>query len=116
MSQSRYEFVRLNYASDASEDIAAMREPVLVLWGDADLNVNPTANYDVYRQLLGDNARQKVGLQAGATHSLLRKGWFNYQTPEEWPFYSKALFACLGRSAYVPGVLETISTWINNLD
>lgn len=114
MSEARFGFVLKNALSDSSEDLAQVTAPVLTLHGSEDLNVDPDYNSDRYRQILENrNDANSSLIISGATHALLRAGLFNRQTEGDMPVWSKVAFALLGREAYAPGALETLSDWIH---
>ncbi|MCV3272567.1 alpha/beta hydrolase family protein [Roseobacter sinensis] len=108
LSAARCGFVRRNYAADATAEILAMQLPTLVMVGAEDLNVDAAETAGAY----GRNPRLEVRVIPAATHSLLRAGPYNFQTPEEWTLTAQLRFLIAGSRAYAPGVLDQITGWI----
>lgn len=114
MTPHRLGFVRRNMHSDSSSDLKHANAPFLIMHGDNDLNVDPDYNQDQYRALLGQrNPLNTYVLIEDATHGLLRSDLFNYQLPDEMPFWVEYVFMGLGRESYAPDALETLTSWIN---
>jgi hypothetical protein len=113
MPEDRFTFARRNAASDSTASLARISSPVLTLHGAEDLNVDPHFNSGIYRKMLTDNnPANRFVIVPEATHALLRAEAFNYQLEGQMPSWSKALFMVLGRRAYAPGALDTITIWI----
>lgn len=109
---TRDDFERRNALSDARQDIAAQRVPVMVLMGAQDLNVSSQETLTVWSRLLPEETSRCLRDVKGATHGLLRAKWFNYQLSEQWPRWTQWGFLAAGQSAYAPGALDAISEWI----
>jgi len=72
MDAARWEFVKLNYRADATEDLIASREkhvPVLLMLGNHDLHVDVTETADTYQRILGRDVRVE---RFDAAHSMAR--------------------------------------------
>lgn len=72
MSEDRWQFAKLNAASDATEDLDSLTRtetPVFLMLGEHDRNVNIDETEQAYRALLGDTLRVT---RFNATHSLAR--------------------------------------------
>lgn len=110
MSPDRFAFVARAYGSDATADIAAMRGPVLALWGAEDLNVDPTRNAATYAEQLPAPGRAQI--IPDASHPLLRTPWFNGQLAEEWGLLQRLAFLALGPYSYAPDARRTIKEFI----
>ncbi|MCA8038158.1 hypothetical protein LGM41_00360 [Burkholderia seminalis] len=50
----------------------------------------------------------------GATHGLLRAGWFDYPLESDWPQWKIGPYTALGRHVYAPGTLGPIEAWIRS--
>ncbi|GAA0777920.1 alpha/beta fold hydrolase [Roseibium denhamense] len=112
MSENRFNFVRKNMNSDASETLRQVRKPFLTIHGSHDLNVDPEFNPQEYRRLLAaGGASTETVVIANATHGLLKADPFNYQLPDEMPIWTQAWFVLSGRNAYAPGALDQILSW-----
>lgn len=113
MSAARFAFVRKNARVDSSASLARITAPVLTLHGSGDLNVDPLHNSGRYREALsGRNSANRALVIADGSHALLRTALFNQQTEGDMPAWTKLAFALLGRNAYAPGALDTLTGWI----
>lgn len=116
MAEDRYEFVKRNIGSDATGPLETLTSPLLALWGEDDLNVDPAHNAAIYRKLaLPNNPLNRVITLPDATHGLLRAGLFNYQLADQMPDIVKLAFVVMGRHAYAPGAMDHITTWIRQV-
>ncbi|GII94200.1 alpha/beta hydrolase family protein [Sinosporangium siamense] len=73
MTAERWTFASKNYTSDASQDLAAMRVPVLLLLPGHDRNVDVADSEAGYRRHLRAPGLLQVRHLPDATHSLIRK-------------------------------------------
>ena len=113
MPEDRFAFAHRNAASDSSASLTVVSAPVLTVHGGEDLNVDPYFNSGVYRKTLkARNPGNRFVIVPNATHALLRAEAFNYQLEGQMPSWGRTLFMVLGRRAYAPGALETMTTWI----
>lgn len=116
MSEDRFRFSRVNYRENASNDIAGLTLPVLLLSGAKDLNVDAQNTVAVYTSLLQDaHPRSEFHLIPNATHSLLSADYLNYQLPDQIPLIAQAKFILSGRDAYKGDVLEILTDWIDRV-
>lgn len=112
MSEARYGFVALNYAADSTDTLPRIQAPILVLFGEDDLNVDARREAVIYQQsLAGNHPANAVVVWPDATHSLLKSRWFNHQLPSQIPWYSNAYALMAGRHIYAPGVIDRLSEW-----
>lgn len=111
----RFAFVARSYGEDATKWLAAMKGPVLALWGEGDLNVDPRWNAERYSEAFGRAEDKQTEVLESATHGLLRSPLFNHQLASQWPSWKRYLFAVLGRNAYAPGASAHISGWIRSV-
>lgn len=115
MSEARWSFVRRNRGENVRDDLRRMRVPVLALWGEDDLNVDPVVNSDIYRKnLAGANPANQIATIPNATHGLLKAHPYNAQLVDQWSWLTVFRFLCEGRYAYAPSVLDQIGEWILN--
>lgn len=110
MDPRRFAFVARAYGSDATADIAAMRGPVLALWGSEDLNVDPVRNAAAYAAQLPPQGQTRI--IPGASHPLLRAHWFNSQLAGEWGVLQRLAFLALGPYSYAPDARRAIKEFI----
>lgn len=116
MEADRFRFVKNAYWEDSTDLIAKMKNPVLAVWGQDDLNVDARRNAAVFRTRLSPLADdRRVIVIPDATHGLLRSDIFNYQLAEDWPWYAQLLFLRMGRRAYAKGSLDRMADWIVNV-
>ncbi|WP_269583363.1 alpha/beta hydrolase family protein [Roseibium sp. Sym1] len=113
MSESRFAFVRRNALADSSASLQRISAPILTLHGSGDLNVDPAYNSGHYRDFLeGRNDANRFLVIPDGSHALLRTALFNQQRDGDMPAWTKLAFALLGRKAYAPGALDTLTGWI----
>nr|BFE82292.1 hypothetical protein GCM10020093_048930 [Planobispora longispora] len=73
MTADRWRFITANHTSDASDDLAEMRTPVLLMLGGHDVNVDTGETEDTYRRLLTRPGQLQVRRYPDATHSMVPK-------------------------------------------
>ncbi len=113
MAPDRYQFVQLNYNSDARPLLGHIKAPFLALSGEKDLNVDARNSINTYRAMLATaNAENQFKLVPDASHSLLRAEWYNFQLPSHWTTFAIGLFLIQGSNAYATGVLDIMANWI----
>ncbi|QHB32335.1 alpha/beta hydrolase [Yersinia canariae] len=111
---TRQNFERMNSQADATKDISGIHTPVLILMGKDDRNVDPDETVAVWTKALPASTPRCIRQLPGATHGLLRSGWFDYQLASQWPLWIQGLFLLSGKYSYSPGALNTVSSWILN--
>lgn len=111
---TRQDFERINARADATNDISGIHTPVLILMGKDDRNVDSDETIAIWAQALPAGTPRCIRQLPGATHGLLRSEWFDYQLASQWPLWKQGLFLLLGKYAYSPGALRTVSSWILN--
>lgn len=116
MSAERLAFVERNREADARAALAKVDVPLLAIFGAEDLNVDPVADSEIYRQLAGPlRAENEVVVVPQATHGLLRAPLFNYQLVSQWPDWLPAVFVMAGRYAFAPDVWQQMADWIHSV-
>lgn len=110
---TRQDFERRNALVDATKDISTISTPVLILMGKEDRNVDPNETLTVWDHSLPTETVRCLKQLPYATHGLLRSEWFDYQLTSQWPLWKQGLFLMLGKYAYSPNALNTISSWIH---
>ncbi|SDU11940.1 S9 family peptidase [Stappia sp. ES.058] len=114
VSHERARFILRNRDADAARALQDTKASFLAVWGEDDLNVDATANArDYARWLLPNHPANRVVVLPDATHSLLRNRLFNYQLPQDMPWWAETTFVVLGRHAYAKNAIETIADWIH---
>ena len=81
MTEARYQFILKNFRVDATEDYIGLKQPMLLLLGDKDLNVNVWNTKSVVDQSMDNQQSIQVSIIKNATHGMLDAKYFNEQTP-----------------------------------
>ncbi|WP_414980531.1 alpha/beta hydrolase family protein [Congregibacter sp.] len=110
MSEQRYGFVAKNFEVNAYSDYKNLRQPLLILLGDQDLNVDIFETEKKLTKLFRDRDNLQISIIRNATHGLLRANSFNQQTPGLL-FWLKLMWE--GEAALAPGFLPALGEWIN---
>lgn len=93
--------------ADASEDYKNLSVPTLLLWGEADKNVNAMAEYRYWQQHNSPNVETKLISQAN--HQLLD---INKFPKRKLGFWSWVKYQWQGDNALAPSTLPTINQWL----
>ncbi|MGR6872402.1 alpha/beta hydrolase family protein [Pseudomonas sp. HK3] len=109
LSEARFNFIKMNVRSDATEDYVGINKPILLLMGDKDANVSTENSYRVLTRLFSQSDNAVIKIIPNATHGLLRHPDFDQQNPGLY-FLMKLYF--YGESAYAPEFLDTLSNWL----
>jgi pimeloyl-ACP methyl ester carboxylesterase len=114
MSKERYYFVQKNIQADATQGLQRIKCPVFAIFGDKDLNVNHRESAKVYRDIFRKYHPRPYTIKtySNATHGLLKHRNFQKINPDAafmWKFW------LWGQSAFVPNVLDDISTFVLRL-
>ena len=112
MSEDRFKFVRKNITSDLRKDFQGIVQPVLILLGQEDLNVNTQNTQTILNTII--NTQNNVDIQTipYATHALLKHPEFGSQTFGLY-FYLKLIWQ--GKDAFAPPFFNTLTNWIKVL-
>ncbi len=108
LSKERFGFILRNYQSDASADYQKISVPILLLWGDDDLNVDAKNEYLSWVQ--NPNKLVTVKLINGASHGLLKSEHFNRQ---QFGFSQRVKLMWLGGDALAPKFMPTVLSWLD---
>ena len=82
IAETRYPFILKNLRVDATQDYIGRQQPMLLLLGDKDLNVNIWNTKLVVEKLIDDKQNIQVSIIKNATHGMLDAKHFNEQTPD----------------------------------
>ncbi len=91
LAEDRFDFIHKNYRVNAYKDYQGIEQPLLILLGEDDLNVDVK---DTQRQLLEIFAEKRnltLMILPNATHGLLKSQHFNVQSPDLW-FWLKLMW------------------------
>ncbi|MFT4712310.1 MAG: alpha-beta hydrolase superfamily lysophospholipase [Candidatus Azotimanducaceae bacterium] len=113
MSEQRYGFAERNFEADALNDYKNLQQPLLVLLGDQDLNVDINETKEKLLTLFRHRNNLQVSIIPNASHSLLKAKGFNQQSPGIF-FWLKLMW--VGETALAPEFLPILGEWINRLD
>lgn len=109
ITENRFNFIKNNMHSDASEDYAGIKQPILILMGDKDANVSTANTYRVLTTLFSESDNATIQVIPDATHGLLTYPEFDERNPG-LGFLIKLYF--YGERAYSPEFLNTLSEWL----
>jgi len=109
LSPERYQFVLTNFQANASDDYENIDVPTLLLWGEEDLNVNASQEFNRW-QSQEKNKRVTTMLIAKANHGLLNSASFNTQ---DFSFLQWLKLMWLGQEALAPEFLPMLLQWLD---
>ncbi|MBU6954984.1 S9 family peptidase [Hahella sp. HN01] len=114
MSPERYRFVMRNMQADMSAGLVRVKVPFLGLFGEKDRNVDVQESIQTIDGAFQSSSWRDYQLKLfpGATHSLLKANYFDFQTPAEWTASAEAMFLTLGPDAFVEGFLDALGDWV----
>jgi pimeloyl-ACP methyl ester carboxylesterase len=112
MSKERYGFVERNLQANAFDDYNNLDQPLLILLGDKDLNVDINETRESLTKLFRHRSNAQITIIPDATHGLLIARSFNQQVPG-LRFWLKLMWA--GESALAPGFRPVLNDWIHEL-
>lgn len=81
MTEARYQFILKNLRVNATQDYIGLKQPMLLLLGDKDLNVNIWNTKSVVEKLIDSQQSIKISIIKNATHGMLNTKHFNEQKP-----------------------------------
>ncbi|GIH78838.1 alpha/beta hydrolase family protein [Planobispora longispora] len=110
MTADRWRFITANHTSDASDDLAEMRTPVLLMLGGHDVNVDTGETEDTYRRLLTRPGQLQVRRYPDATHSMVPKD------VEDSELRALVLALAAPRSLAVEGYLDDMRRYVEGLE
>jgi esterase/lipase len=112
MSKERFLFVKKNYLSDATENFNGITQPVLILLGEEDRNVNVQNTYAVLKKIISSKTNLSLYIIPNATHTLLKHPKYNSQKPG--PLYFIKLMID-GEKAYSTAYFMHLTEWLSIL-
>jgi pimeloyl-ACP methyl ester carboxylesterase len=110
MSEDRYRFVLKNFKVDAAQDYIGLKQPMLLLLGDKDLNVDILNTKEVVETLMGDQQSIQISIIKNATHGMLDAEHFNEQSPG-LSFLLKLIWK--GERAVAPEFYSVLDEWLS---
>ena len=111
MTPQRFQFVKLNWRSDARESLKEIHVPTLAVFGDSDLNVDVFETIRVYKKIFSMSGNKELTIKvfSGAEHGLLKQEYF--QEPISGIGFVIKL-ELLGEDAFAEGYLDFVTHWI----
>ncbi|MEV7778963.1 CocE/NonD family hydrolase [Kitasatospora sp. NPDC088351] len=100
LTPDRWEFNRRNHTSDVTEDLSAVRVPVLLILGGRDVNVDSDDTEAHYRRILTTPGQLQVKRHPDATHNIVP------EAIEDSELRSTFLAIAAPRSLFSPGYLD----------
>ena len=110
LTEARYEFILENFSVNAKQDYIGLQQPMLLLLGDKDLNVNILNTKSVVEKLAGNHQHMQISIIKNATHGMLDSKYFNEQTPG-LSFLLKLMWK--REKAVVPEFYMVLEEWLN---
>jgi pimeloyl-ACP methyl ester carboxylesterase len=110
MSEQRYGFVERNFQANAYDDYKNLQQPLLILLGDQDLNVDIHETKEKLLTLFRHRNNLQISIISNASHGLLKAKGFNQQSPS-FLFWLKLIW--WGEAALAPDFLPVLGEWIN---
>jgi pimeloyl-ACP methyl ester carboxylesterase len=111
MSEDRYQFVLKNFKADATHDYTGLKQPMLLLLGDKDLNVDILNTKEVVENLIDDQQSIQISVIKDATHGMLDAEHFNEQSPG-LVFLLKLMWK--GERAVAPEFYIKLDEWLSS--
>jgi pimeloyl-ACP methyl ester carboxylesterase len=111
MSEDRYQFVLKNFKADATHDYTGLKQPMLLLLGDKDLNVDILNTKEVVENLIDDQQSIQISVIKDATHGMLDAEHFNEQSPG-LTFLLKLMWK--GERAVAPEFYIKLDEWLSS--
>jgi alpha-beta hydrolase superfamily lysophospholipase len=112
MPEDRFVFVKKNFLSDATEDYRGITQPILILLGEEDRNVNVWNTKKSLQQIFNMQDNLKIQMIPNATHSLLKHPKYSAQKPG---LDSILKLMWDGENAYSITLFDHLKKWLDNL-
>ncbi|MFT4852582.1 MAG: pimeloyl-ACP methyl ester carboxylesterase [Candidatus Pseudothioglobus sp.] len=113
MSEARFAFVKRNLSANASNDYKNLSQPMLILLGEHDLNVDINATKSSLASIFRYRNNAQVTIIPKASHGLLKAEVFRQQVPGIL-FWLKLMWT--GESALAVGFPPVLNAWIAQLE
>jgi pimeloyl-ACP methyl ester carboxylesterase len=104
--------VEKNLQANAFDDYNSLDQPLLILLGDKDLNVDINETKESLSKLFRHRSNAQITIIPDASHGLLKAESFNQQVPG-LRFWLKLMWA--GESALAPDLPIVLNEWIRQL-
>ncbi|MBL4673250.1 MAG: alpha/beta hydrolase [Arenicella sp.] len=111
MSEARYQFILRNFRVNATSDYIGLTQPILLLLGDKDLNVDILNTKEVVEKLTEGQQNIQISIIKNATHGMLNAKHFNQQTPG-LSFLLRLMWQ--GEKAVAPEFYMVLDEWLSH--
>lgn len=111
LTPQRFQFVKLNWHSDARESLRNINFPTLAVFGGYDLNVDTAESIRIYKEIFKESANENLTIKVfpEAQHSILKQKYFKETIPGIG-FIVKV--EILGEYAFADGFLDFVAEWV----
>ncbi|NVC64937.1 alpha/beta hydrolase [Vibrio sp. 05-20-BW147] len=113
IDKERFEFIKKNVLSDATQDYVGLTQPMLILLGENDEHVDGKQTFNTLTSLYRGQSNATIKMIPNATHALLKYPNVDSQTNG---IVLLAKLWLLGDSLYAPDFFGTLSSWLEALD
>ena len=110
MTKARYGFILKNSSVNATQDYVGLKQPMLLLLGDKDLNVDIYNTKSVVEKLVDEQKNIQITIINNATHGMLDAKHFNQQSPG-LAFLFKLIWK--GDKAVAPEFNHVLDEWLS---
>lgn len=110
MTEDRYRFILKNFSVNATQDYIGLKQPMLLLLGEKDLNVDIFNTKEVLEKLISEQPKIQISIIKNATHSMLDADNFNEQIPG-FSFWLKLILQ--GEKAVSPEFYRVLEDWLS---
>jgi alpha-beta hydrolase superfamily lysophospholipase len=112
MSKNRFNFVKKNFLADAIDDYQGIKQPLLILLGEQDLNVDIEDTQKTLESIFTKQRNATIAVIPNATHGLLKHPKFSEQNPG-LGFLLRLMWD--GKNAHADGAFQTLDNWLKQL-
>lgn len=112
LSKERFDFVKKSALANSKKDFEKITQPILILLGDKDQNVNTKNTQKVLNSIFKDKSNFHIEMIHNATHALLKYPQYDVKSPGIC-FITRLLWQ--GKNAYAKPFLDSLQTWLNKL-
>ena len=114
MSRERFEFVKLNWRSDAREGLASVQCPTLGVFGDQDINVDFAESAHEYKRIFNEsgNPDLTIKIYPNAQHALFKNKTIDNLRPGALAVIKMEL---LGDDIFAEGYLDFVAQWAKQI-
>ena len=112
ISRTCFEFIRKNIRSNALSSYEGLNQPILILLGEHDLNVDVKDTALQLTEQFSERNNLFLRIIDDANHGLLKRTHFNEQDPGAW-YWLKMIW--MDKDAFASDFLPTLTEWLEGL-